>query len=292
MNELGTGGYDDRLWCQFYHTDLKPTNIRLPLGVSGVTWEYKLNTSVIDTYGGQVIQILGVSISNLQIKGQFAGPDPTWGAKRGVNNGHMYVLDNTDNPNPRFSQYEWLNEPEHPWANGIMQLSDWFRQYFELTTQGGKTRKGAFEKYNQTVMKFIHPGRGWEFFIRPTSFPQVRLSNDNIAPEWVVEADYVEEFEPGNGNIHASFVNDVEEVALSRLNELKVGVGFQKKNPFSEYLDTSISNTDLVDKIIKSYQDSVDQGLSDEEIDQLIEYGFSYPGSAFTRAGLNPKDFD
>lgn len=285
MSVLGTGGVNGDLFCKFEHVDLEPTTITLPLGVSGVTWDYKLNTSVTDTYGGQVIQILGVTVTNLVIEGNFGGPDPDWGAfQRG--NGSYDILGNDADPNSRFSQYRWINDSSNPWVNGIVQLGDWFRQYFELTTQGGQTKTGSFQKYNQKAMTFKFPGRGWNMRIRPTSFPQVLLANDNVAPQWRVEADFVEDFETDR-----SFVKDVNDLALERLNALKVGIGFKRENPFSEYTgNTAITNAEMLNKIIDSYSASVDQGLSNEEIDRLIEYGYSFPGNAYAMAGYKPSD--
>jgi hypothetical protein len=258
--DIGEGGADPRLWCQFQHEDLSPRNIKLTLGPSGVAWEYILNTSVQDTYGGQVIQILGVTVTGLTIKGNFGGIDPQWGAdQRG--DGSFLALRPVDNPNPRFGDYNWIQDPSHPWVNGIQQLADWFRQYFELTTQGGANRRGAFERYNQQSMRFI-------------------------APEWTVQADFVEEAE-----YDRSFLRDVEKTALDRLEELKVGIGYRKQNPFSEFIKDGVSNEEAAFKIIDTYQESVLKGLTEDEIDDLIEFGFSYPGSVYKRAGYNPDDF-
>jgi hypothetical protein len=285
MAIIGEGGVDNRLWCQFWHTDLDPTNIRLPLGAAGVSWEYSLNTSVQDTYGGQVIQILGVTVTNLVIRGNFGGIDPQWGAEQ-KRDGSFSVLETNQNPNPRFGDYEWIHDAAHPWVNGIQQMADWFRRYFELTTQGAENRKGSFERYNQTSMKFQYPARGWSFLIRPRSFPKVTMANDALAPEWTVEADFVEEAETDR-----SFVKDVEKTALDRLEDLKVGIGFQRRNPFSEFINKNITNEEAAFNIINEYQDSVTQGLSDDEIDELIEFGFSYPGSAYKRADFDPSSF-
>lgn len=270
MAILGTGGIDNNLWCEFFHKDLQPNSIRLPLGVGSVSWEYTLNTSVQDTYGGQVVQILGVSITNLIITGNFGGFDPQWGIDV--------------RKDPRHGDFDWVSTGRY--ANGLQQMADWFRQYFELTTQGGENKRGSFQRYNEVAMKFNFPGRGWSFYLRPTSFPSIKMANDNISPEWRVQADFVEEAESDR-----SFLKDIEKSALERLDDLRVGIGFMKRNPFSEFVNETITNFDAANQVIEAYQDSVVNGYSDDEIDELVEYGYSFPGSAYKRSGFSVADF-
>lgn len=267
-----------RLRCSFSHPSCDPEKITLDLAPSGVTWTYNLNSNVIDTYGGQVVQILGVNVQNLTIKGNFGGPDPQWGVRS--------MNDVYNEGDPKFTGFSrWSGTNPWPWvnrvsANGIRQMADWFRQYFTNATQGVGNYK-TFEAFDERVMWFDFPARNWHIPIRPRSFPKVRVSNDEIAPEWIIEADFVESFESSR-----DFIDDVTTLANERLGSLRAGIGFQKNNPFSEFTDISTLE-DLATGIIKNYQDSVLNGLSEDEISELITFGFSYPPGVYGRAGEN-----
>lgn len=269
-----------RLQCSFSHPNSDPEKITLDLAPSGVTWNYVLNSNVIDTYGGQVVQILGVTVQNLEIKGNFGGIDPQWGVfKRDID----YV------PNtPKFvGKSRWSGEGDEAWkwnnnpqiTNGIRQMGEWFREYFVRATQGVGDY-GKFASFDERVMWFDFPARNWHIPIRPTSFPKIRIANDEVAPEWIVQADFVESFESSR-----EFLTDISSVALGRLNQLKDGIGFRKNNPLSEYTGDIVQLEDLSGKIIKNYQDSVLNGFSEEEINELISIGFSYPPGVYGRAG-------
>jgi hypothetical protein len=278
---IGEGGHDSRTFCTFNSVVCRPQEIKLPLGIGGISWSYKLNYNAVDTYGGQVVQILGISIENLSIRGNFGGENPQWGEVIRNVKGKEVLLD-------RFGDTRWIQQYDHPWANGIRQMGDWFRQYFQATTQGelgALSRPG--QRFSQKAMVFTFPARGWKFTIRPTDFPQIQIDNQTLNPEWVVQADFVENLESDR-----SFLDDVTDFAYNQLSEMKVGVGFKRQNPFSEHLNEEITNIDLALEILDGWESTIWDGFSEEEIEAMSSLGYSIPANALDQAGVSPKDFE
>lgn len=270
---LGGGTPHPLLHCTFFSPVCSPSTIKLPLGIGGVSWTYTLNHKVEDTIGGQVIQILGVSIDNLTIRGNFATPDPHWGIDA--------------NGKPRDKQ-GWDSGREHiAGSNGIRQMADWFRSYFESTTQGafGQQLKASKQRYQENLMVFEFPARGWKFQIRPTAFPNILVDTKTNNPEWVVNADFVEDLE-----INRSFIDNVTEQAYAQFEGMREGIGFQHQNPFSAPLN-SMNYEESITSLLKGWEDSIWNNFSDEEIDIIVNLGYSYPAAAMKAAGWDPRDF-
>lgn len=287
-NIVGKGGPTPGLHCSFTSAVCDPPTIKLPIGIGGISWTYTLHHKVEDTYGGQVIQILGVSIDNLKIRGNFAYQDPFWGSENGV---------------PRYGSLHW-DQSDRVDANGIRQMADWFRQYFEATTQGrfGMQSKSN-QRYSEKIMLFEFPARGWKIRMRPTNFPSVVVDNETPDPEWTVEADFVEDAEDNQ-----SFVQNVTEEAYGQISQLKEGVGFERNNPFSGWVSAgpTVGNVETIDgenaigvlppdeaikKLLDSWEDSIWNNYSEEEIADIVAMGYSYPANALKAAGFKPSDF-
>lgn len=275
-NAIGGGKIDPQLYCTFESEICTPRKIKLPLGVGGVSWTYTLNHNIQDTYGGQVVQILGVSIDNLTIRGNFAGFDPHWGVDGSGKSRH--------------GDRAWSNSP---YASGIVQMAEWFRSYFEQTTQGayGQQLKTS-QRYSEKTMLFTFPARGWRFVMRPTAFPSVVLDNETNAPEWVVQAEFVEDAEQNQ-----AFVSSVTDQAYSQIEQLKEGVGWERNNPLSGWITDDgetydgITPTDALKKLLDSWEESVWNNFSEDEINDIIAMGYSYPLARLKAAGMKPEDF-
>jgi len=186
--------------CTFsYEEDGVQDVLTLYLSPNNVTWDYKLKTNVIDTYGGQVVQVLGVSIENLTIQG-FFGSEGMWGF-----NFDEFEADNPGKYQSRFSQGDRRNWEEKygKMGNGLVQFSEWFKTYFYKTTQAGK-----FSRQN---MVFRYPHMNWVWKIRPLNFPRVRFANDELLPQWSIECDFIED-------IQSSFISEVTNSAKTALS--------------------------------------------------------------------------
>ena len=72
------GYYDVSNMCSFHYKRGEETkSIYLIVPPNNISWTYSLRTKVEDTYGGQVIQILGVQIDNFKLRGYI--PNGFWG---------------------------------------------------------------------------------------------------------------------------------------------------------------------------------------------------------------------
>jgi hypothetical protein len=206
------GKRDPAYKCQFIcespnMADQKqPQIIELDLAPTGVSWDYNLRYQVYNTYGGQVVQILGVDITGLTITGRF-GFESWFGKKWGgtANGWSSLYQDGTMGSD---FQYVWKNDPSV--KNGLMQMAHWFRAYFNSITQ---------PNYDQFPMYFSYPHRGWWWPIRPRSFPNIKFSQEDFAPTWTVEADYLQYLQ--DSRIQGDILDDVK----ADINKLTPGVG-------------------------------------------------------------------
>lgn len=257
--------------------DRQPT-ITLYLSPSNVTWDYKLRTNIIDTYGGQVVQILGVSIENLTIEG-FFGLEGMWGFNFSAKD------ENPESPTfgkyqSRFAQGDRRNWDEKygQYGNGLVQFSEWFKRYFYQTTQAG-----GFAKQNIT---FRYPHMGWEWRIRPVSFPQVRFANDELLPQWRLECDFIED-------IQGTFTQAVTTNAKAALGRFKNGVGFQEFIEWSQPVyKTTKDRATVAGELAASYSDIIGGEYSEKDIETLITRGFSHPVVNNTPYLKNPKAYE
>lgn len=257
-------------------TGRNPT-ITLYLSPSNVTWDYTLRTNIVDTYGGQVVQILGVSIENLTIEG-FFGLEGMWGLNTKIKN---------EDPNSfNFGRYQsrfvrgdrrvW-DEDYGQYGNGLVQFSEWFKRYFYQTTQAG-----GFAKQNIT---FKYPHMGWEWSIRPLTFPQVRFANNELLPQWRIECDFIED-------VQGTFTQTVTANAKAALGRYKNGVGFKEFIEWSQPVyKTTKDRAEIAGEIAASYSDIVGGEYSEKDIETLIARGFSHPVVDNTPYLKNPKAY-
>lgn len=208
-----------------HSTGTRTLNLRLNL--NGINWSYELNTNVIDTFGGQVIQILGISLGELVIQGQFGREGP-WGLKqakgefvrrRGVNMTGIAPKD----PDEQFDYTD-----DYQFGIGLTQMMNFFREYFQISTQGGSiTSPGRFAQIpmtlsydNDNIAALTNDAdlpdfTGWgasygTWLIIPTEFPSYHRANELFAPEWQVTAQIVQ--------VPLALRENVVQKAISRLH--------------------------------------------------------------------------
>lgn len=251
--------------------------IRLP--PTSVSWTFKLNTSVQDTYGGQIVQILSTSYDNLILEGQFGIEGP-----HGANINSRGRWDERDPVG--FFDLGTRAAPRRggggrkAYEIGLTQMTAYFRRYFTVATAGGDHIRpgGSFVRgaYNQQYMKVAYTGniedyeRHW--LVYPQSFPSYRRSNENFAPEWRVEFQVVE----------PDFFIDTQN-KLKAIDRLKKQVGYRPLNPFSDPLAQELDPTTKGGKkrLIK---------LTRDQLDELNTNVFDYYGSMLKT--LNPEDLE
>lgn len=262
--------------CQFRYVDGEPPLITLPLPPDGVSFDYQVRTNVIDTYGGQVIQVLGVSIENLVISGYFSW-EGMWGYSEnkppgpvaGKMGGPFYDsrLRHVDN------RRNWI-ENNGNLRNGLVQFSEWFQRYFDDITQ-----QGNYQKDNMT---FYYNHRNWIWNIRPYDFPQVRFANDELIPRWEIKCDFIEDMQ---GN----FIQSVNQSVKTQLKKFKDKVGFSEFIEWSEpiYRDKADLNN-AIKEIAQDYGSKFLNNFDEGEVRTLLSRGFSFPQIGSTRFLENP----
>lgn len=252
------GVYDLKNMCSFTYVgvDKKPRSITLLVPPTGISWSYSLRTKIEDTYGGQVIQILGVQIDNFKLSGYI--PTGIWGRD------NNYI----DESNLSYAYFEGADNVH---KNGIVHVANFFRDFFAHKSQG------SFITDN---MEFSYPHYGWtgskSIKIIPYEFPNVRIANDEILPQWEMECSLVE-------FLSSHFISRATVAAKNQLNYIPKGIGFAK---FIEWSDptatTDISVVEEAKSLGASYANFVKE-FNAEESDSLAQAGFSYPPEIIDR---------
>jgi hypothetical protein len=247
-----------------------PQTITLYLSPNNVTWDYQLRTNVIDTYGGQVVQILGVSIENLTIQG-FFGSEGMWGYNidqrtRQIENSRYENFPNgldvdeiSYNVSDTQAYKQWV---DGPMRSGMIQFSEWFKTYFYYITQAGN--------FNKNNIIFRYPHLNWNWKIRPLDFPRVRFSNDELMPQWELKCDFIED-------LQSNFEGEVTAAAKKALGRFRDTVGFSEFIEWSEPVYTNTeSRKSAARDIATKYSDFIGGDFSEKEIETLLTRGFSY----------------
>jgi hypothetical protein len=254
------GNYDLANRCYFSYSkpDGSTETIWLTVPPNGITWKYKLRTSVIDTYGGQVVQILGVEIEDFQLKGFV--PNGFWGRNRVKQNDNSFLWEENYLNAGTGKQY-YTGDSDHR-MNGLVHLGNFFRQFFTSKTQGGE--------FSTKNMIFSYPHYNWEIAIIPYAFPRIRIANDEILPEWELSCSVVE-------YLSSHFISEVTATGKSQINYLAAGIGFAE---FIEWSDpaatTSIESTAAARSLGESYRSFITE-FNPSDIDTLKNGGFTHP---------------
>lgn len=192
----------------FTHPNLDIGTLNLRLPPTSVEWTFNMNTSVRDTYAGQVIQLLSVNIDRLTITGKFG----------------------KEGPHGRGDQRNYTTND--PLGVGLTQMTEFFRNYFSVASQGIDTASTG--NYDQRSIKLtyegaldvpVSDGKTEVWLVHPISFPSYKRSNQDFAPEWRVECEVVE----------PSLAVQVA-AEHSALNQLRDSVGYRPNNEFSDPL--------------------------------------------------------
>lgn len=122
------------------------------------------------------------------------------------------------------------------------EIYDWFLTYMQIASQGYDTtpgREGDKTAYNQQPIVMEYPIRGWKFKIQVTSLPGFKYGLEVVAPTWQIVAHVVDD------DPEVSSIN--EAAAVSGLQSLHAGIGYNPDDPFSDPFATNA--TDGVSKI-------------------------------------------
>jgi hypothetical protein len=265
------GAYNSLNRCSFSYFDesLPPSNpsrnksIALLVPPTGISWEYKLRTRIIDTYGGQVVQILGVEIDNFKLTGYI--PSGFWGKYKQA--GTNYLLDNYQADLGDYEKTVISDSQEKINRNGLVNLGNFFKHYFTMKTQ---------TRYSTSNMVFSYPHYGWtaggegSIYLIPKEFPRIRISNEEILPQWELNCSLVE-------YMSSHFISNVTAVAKKQLGQLKGGIGFAEFIKWSDPTASGIVDPSAAAKSLgESYKNYI-TNFSSTEAEALASEGFSYP---------------
>ena len=267
----------------FSHAKVGTLNLRLP--PTQVDWSYNVNTSVTNTYAGQVVQILSINFDRLTIQGRF-GKEGARGAR---------VTNNRLLPRPASQSRDYRSGGKYD--IGLSQMTAYFQEYFTIASAGDNDRTTP---YNQEPMTLRYEGRlgvnidsgiPEEWKVYPVSFPSYKRSNDNFAPEWRVECEVFEESKVVREAEEQNIIN-----RLSRVLDARTGVGYKPGNEFSDpagrylYKDGPVDEQKLQELIraaqrrlredinttFTHYMDML-PALTPEDLDALLFGGGSMP---------------
>lgn len=196
-----------------------------------VSWTYNLVTNVIPTYAGEVVQVLAVNIDHLVIEGQL-GIEGAFGRKDVGPGKSVKLLERGLN-----EQFSYNGQ-----YVGLHGMTEYFRQYFAMASQGGDATNpngGQFVQHPMTVHYDVNSqpdSRFWPKII-PTNFPSFRRANDNFAPMWRIECEVWE--------ADASVQKAVKHKALDNLQK---NIGYKAGNAFS---DPALGYNDIVEETVR-----------------------------------------
>ena len=265
------GTYDSANRCSFSYVDdsldindpNRNKSITLLVPPDGISWDYKLRTHVIDTYGGQVVQVLGVEIDNFKLTGYI--PSGFWGKYKQSRTNNVL-----DNYQAEYGDYEKTligDSHEKVNRNGLVNLGNFFKYFFTMKTQN---------RYSTSNMVFSYPHYGWtgtgegSIVIVPNEFPRIRIANDEILPQWELNCSLVE-------YMSSHFVSRVTKKAKAKLGDLKGGIGFAEFIKWSDPTASGIVDPSAAAKSLgESYKNYI-TNFSSNEADALSQAGFSYP---------------
>ena len=102
---------------------------------------------------------------------------------------------------------------------------------------------------------------------------KVRFANDELAPQWELQCDFIEDFQ-------GTFTQEVAQSAKTQLSKFRDGVGFLEFIEWSEpvYKNQQERST-LAKDVGSNYSKFIAQELTDSQLKTLITQGYSYPAS-------------
>jgi hypothetical protein len=230
----------------------KPIALNLRLDPNDVSWTYRLNTSVQDTFGGRIVQVLSCQVDTVTIEGQFGKEGPRGRVRQDGRWKSRSVLEQFD--------YETATDS---FGIGLTQMTEFFRDYFAISTQGGEEGVGP-GTYSQVPMVFTYGDITFPWVIMPTEFPSYQRSNEDFAPLWKVSAKVVEA-DPKIKWDHVSH-------GLERIQAI---IGYKRDNPFSDPLAGQNAQVTL-DQIAAGWKRALLPKFTLGDIQDLITNGLSF----------------
>lgn len=253
--------------------------LSLRLGPTQVSWTYNLNSRIIDTFGGQVVQILSTNIANLTLEGQFGREGP-YGRT---------LQDRRYEHRPPGELHD--TSAQGDLRVGLHQFVSYFRDYFSQASQGGD--RGALDAYNEASMSVEYVDlddlfpRRWTGY--PINLPSFQRSKENFAPKWQVQFE-VSEPDP--------------EIARQTMNpeieKIQALVGYTVFNPFSDPLASLVKNPEVAKEVASTYTEAIvdslragyiryTQSFTDEQLRELVDLAISGPQTGEFIQGLEEK---
>lgn len=243
--EIIDGGISRTTPVQFsyVHPTAGVKMLNLRLNPNSVDWTYELNTNVVNTYGGQVVQILGLKLGQLNIEGQFGREGP-WGLKKVKDEYVRRRGTKMTGWAPKDPDEQLDYSDDGLYGIGLTEMLQFFRDYFSASTQGGSSSISG--RYIQAPMTLayddIHIAAAtndadqptwseWNatpgtWMIIPVDFPSYKRSNENFAPEWKVTAEIVQ------APLH--LMENTIEKSIARLH---AAIGFKPLSPWNAPLE-------------------------------------------------------
>jgi len=244
----------------FSHPDVGTLSIRF--APTSVEWNFNLITNTVQTYAGEVVQVLGINFDRLTIEGQF-GKEGPFGAVR--QNGTLVKRP--------VSEYRDFSDSRE-FAIGLTQMTEFFQRYFAIASQGHDAKVEGH--YNQTpvVINYqgasdigVELGRGEVWQVYPTSFPSYNRSVENFAPKWRVECNIHEAPESVRQVTQKDVITQLSETDK---DAFRPGVGYKPFNPFSDPFQGAAGNG-LTARDLGNLSPSQRQALLDDARQQANE---------------------
>jgi hypothetical protein len=243
--------------------------MHLPFNPNSVNWSYNMNTNEINTYGGQVIQILSVNIDRLTIEGSLGSAGP-WGRKvlRGEGT-DRWGAEFPDGSEVQKTIDEQFTDTDGMHGVGLTQMVHFFRTYFAYNTQGGTADQPELS-YQQIEMTLSYLDRIWT--VIPVEFPSFKRSNLNFAPEWQVVCEVVQPDSQAIIDQKQDLLAQLE----SALGRLPSGIGWKAANPFSDPLVQRANADTEVQRIVTAFHAML-PSFSKGEIQNMLWENVSMP---------------
>lgn len=224
----------------FSHPNQYVGNLALRLPPISFEYEYNLNTNVVPTHGGEVVQLLSMNINRLILDGQFGTEGP---------HGRVLQSDNRYREPPPVDYFDLSKgrgyTKNQPLQIGLTQMTEYFRRYFNIAGPGSYQKLDGHlitANHNQQPMTIQWQTdldsvmRRWTGY--PVDFPSYSRSNDteqsDFAPVWHLEVE-VEEAD--------KLV--VRQGMPAELSRLRAAVGYEAFNPFVDVVGATLENKAL-----------------------------------------------
>lgn len=197
------------------------------LNPSGIQWGFSIDTNVEDTIGGRVVQILGATLSDVTVTGEY-----------GERNGNRY----SDSRQNRFAldPHDKVNHLSWELAEGFLHK---VRDMMEKQSQGA-TKQGRMH----TPLDFRFPEYGWHFGVYVKAIdngqggPAINHTTGAIAYKYSITLFIVEDrsddlvVATGKGTAYSKAKAQAIE---GYINRISAGVGWKKSRFNEPYLVTN-----------------------------------------------------